>query len=68
MHQHITIIISIAKGTPKALLMCLVALSGFNHDGTRTPICNQQFLVKEHLRTQVSECLFILSQAQLTII
>jgi hypothetical protein len=58
MHQHITIIISIAKGTPSSLLMCLVALSGLSHIGTMTPICIQQFMAKEHLR---NKCLSVSS-------
>jgi hypothetical protein len=44
------IIISIVKGTMSSLLICLVALAGFNHVGTLTPICLQQFLAKEHLK------------------
>jgi hypothetical protein len=34
MHQLIVIMISIAKGTLKVLLMCLVTRSGFNQVGT----------------------------------
>jgi hypothetical protein len=45
-HQHMKIMIFIAKGTLRILLMCLVALSGFNHDGTLTPICIQQVFCK----------------------
>jgi hypothetical protein len=49
MHQHISIIISIANGTLRILLMCLVALSGFSHDDALTAICAQQFLAKENI-------------------
>jgi hypothetical protein len=49
-HQHMIIIISIVKGTMSSLLICLVALAGFNHVATLTPICLQQFLAKEHLK------------------
>jgi hypothetical protein len=54
MHQHMIIIISIAKGTLSNLLICLVALVGFNHMGTLTPICIQQFLANEHLKKGAS--------------
>jgi hypothetical protein len=52
MHQYITIMISIANGTPNALLMCLVAPSGLRHVGTNTPIFIQQFLAKGHLKNK----------------
>jgi hypothetical protein len=48
MHQHITIIISIANGSLSSLLMCLVALSSFSQVGTLTPTILQQFFSKGH--------------------
>jgi hypothetical protein len=48
MHQHITIIISIANGSLSSLLMCLVALSSFSQVGTMTPTILQQFFAKGH--------------------
>jgi hypothetical protein len=41
MHQHIIIIISMAKGTMSNLLMRFVALVGHSYVGTETTICNQ---------------------------
>lgn len=49
-HQLIRMITSIAKGRLWALFMCRVALSGFNHDGTKTPIWFQQFFAKGHVK------------------
>jgi hypothetical protein len=49
---HIIIVISVAKGTPNALLMCFVALFGFNQVGTMAPICKQQLFAKDHLRNK----------------
>jgi hypothetical protein len=59
MDQHMRIMMSIANGTPKALFMCLVTLSGLSHEGTTTPIICQQFLAKEHLK---SRCLRVSSR------
>jgi hypothetical protein len=50
--QHIIITMSIAKGRPRFLLMCLVALSGLNQLGTITPIDLQEFLAKGHLKNR----------------
>jgi hypothetical protein len=47
--QLIKMMISIANGTLRILLMCLVARSGLSHVGTNTPIVFQQFLAKAHL-------------------
>jgi hypothetical protein len=47
------IMIFMAKGTPRDLLICRVALLGLSHVGTITPILCQQFLAKEHLKTSV---------------
>jgi hypothetical protein len=38
MHQHMTMIISIANGSFSILFICLVALSGFSQVRTLTPI------------------------------
>jgi hypothetical protein len=39
-------IISMAKGTPKARLLYRVALSALSQVGTKMPICSQQFFCK----------------------
>jgi hypothetical protein len=51
-HQHITMIISIAKGSLSNLLMCLVALSGFSQVGTLTPTILQQFFTNGHQKNR----------------
>jgi hypothetical protein len=60
MHQHMIVNISIAKGSLSSLLICLVALAGFNHVETLTLICIQQFLAKEHLKKEVSQPFLLL--------
>jgi hypothetical protein len=62
--QHMIIIMSIAKGRPRLLLIRLVALSGLNQLGIDTPIGIQQFLAKGHLRTGV--LIFLLSEEYIT--
>jgi hypothetical protein len=52
MHQHIVIIISIAKGRPICLFVYVVALVALNHDGISTPMEAQQFLAKGHERNR----------------
>jgi hypothetical protein len=61
-HQHIRIMISIVKGTLCSLFM---SLSGFSHVGMMIPICAQQFLANEHLKTNVAIFLpFVRCRAQ----
>jgi hypothetical protein len=50
--QHIIMMISIVKATPRDLLILLIALIGGSHEGTLTPICAQQFLAKLHLKNK----------------
>jgi hypothetical protein len=47
-----TIMISIANGTLKDLLILLIDLMGGSQDGTFTPISAQQFLAKPHLKNK----------------
>jgi hypothetical protein len=47
-----TIMISIANGTLKDLLILLIDLMGGSQDGTFAPISAQQFLAKPHLKNK----------------
>jgi hypothetical protein len=47
--QHIIMMISIANGMFRDLLILLVALSNLNEVGTDIPIALQQFLANGHL-------------------
>jgi hypothetical protein len=60
MLQHIKMIISIAKGTCKDLLICRVALSGLRHVGTFTPNMQASIFSKMTSQKQVPELLLFL--------
>jgi hypothetical protein len=64
--QHISTIISIPKGTPRILLIYVVALSGRTHVGDDTPICSQQFFAKGHLRNKwlIASSLYLMQSSQ----
>jgi hypothetical protein len=47
---------TIAKGTPRALLMYQVALSGLSQVGTETPIYNHQPFANGHFRNMRFRC------------
>jgi hypothetical protein len=59
--QHIIMMISIAKATPRDLLILLIALIGGSQEGTLTPICAQQFLAKLHLKNRCPRLSFLCS-------
>jgi hypothetical protein len=65
MLQHMTIIISKAKGSPLITLILFIALLGCNHEGMMIPICCQQFFANGHRKNKCQR-LSSLANAQFT--